>query len=200
MRVRPTLTSSTHQAIVLTQAEATRREMLRHVLATLAYRTQKALRGAPEGFETFSAGSGIRTPAELVRHMRGVIGYARTYFVGGAYRPEPLESFDAEVEEFHDTVSDLTAHLAAGTPLRDLTLEQLLQGPLSDAMTHAGQLALLRRLAGSPVESENFLFARVSAESLGSGQPAPAAPASPWMGRVVHTAWRLSAWLNRRRG
>ena len=180
--------------------DTTRREVLRHFLATLAYRTQKALRGAPEGFESFSAGSGTRTPEQLVRHMRGVIGYARTCFVGGVYRAEPQESFEGEVEAFHAIVADLSAHLAAGTPLRDLGLEQLLQGPLSDAMTHAGQLALLRRLAGSPVESENFLFAHVSADNLGSRQPSPAAPASPWMGRVVHAAWRLSSWLNRHRG
>lgn len=176
-----------------------RRELVRHFLAALAYRTQKALRGAPEGFAEFGAGAGTRTPRELVAHMAGVLGYAGTYYAGGVYRPDPLDSFREEVERFHGNVEALAAHLAAGTPLRGITLEQLLQGPLSDAMTHAGQLAFLRRLHGSPVESENFILAEVSARRLGSSQPLPAAPATRWMGTVVHTAWRLSAWLTRRR-
>ena len=184
------------------ETDSVKRDMLRHFLAALAYRTQKALRGAPDGFADFSAGAGTRTPRELVRHMRSVIGYSRTYFIGGLYQPHEMDSFAAEVEQFHAVVADVAAHLAAGTPLRDISMEQLLQGPFSDAMTHAGQLAILRRLAGSPVESENFIFARVSPDHLGSDQPLPAAPDSRWMGAAVHTAWRLSAWLTRltRRG
>ena len=64
--------------------------LLRHFLAALAYRTQKALRGAPASFATFQAGAEARTPIELVRHMTSVMGYARTFFIGGSYRPEPL--------------------------------------------------------------------------------------------------------------
>jgi hypothetical protein len=177
--------------------EAVRRDMVRHFVASIAYRTQKALRGAPEGFADFAAGNGARTPRELVRHMTGVIGYARTYFIGGVFRPHPLEGFQDEVERFHETLADLAAHLRAGTPLAQISLEQLLQGPLSDAMTHAGQLAMLRRLAGSPVASENFIFAVVSPDNLGPAQPLPAAPDNRWLGTLLHTAWRVSAWLNR---
>ena len=156
------------------------RRLLRHFLAALAYRTQKALRGAPPSFATFRAGDKVRTPHELVRHMTSVLGYARTFFTGGSYRPEPLPSFDAEVARFHEVVADLSAHLERGTPLQGITPEQLLQGPLADAMTHAGQLALLRRLSGSPVPPENFVFARISAENLGPDQPPPARPDKVW--------------------
>jgi hypothetical protein len=173
------------------------RRVLRHFLAALAYRTQKALRGAPPQFADFSAGAGTRTPRELVRHMASVLGYARTFFVGGVYQPQPLESFEAEIERFHDVVAELGAHLARGTPLQHLTHDQLLQGPFSDAMTHAGQLAMLRRLAGSPVPSENFLFAEISADRLGSDQPPPAAPDPRWMGTVVQWAWKLARWQAR---
>jgi hypothetical protein len=173
------------------------RALLRHFLASLAYRTQKALSGAPESFADFRAGSGARTPRELIRHMASVLGYARTFFIGGVFRAEPLESFEAEIERFHSVLSDLAAHLAVATPPRDITLEQLLQGPLSDAMTHAGQLALLRRQAGFPVPSENFLFADVSVDRLGSRQPEPAAPTPQWMGRLVDLAWKLSRWRQR---
>ena len=184
------------------EADAAKRDILRHFLAALAYRTQKALRGAPNGFADFQAGAGTRTPRELVRHMRSVIGYSRTYFIGGLYRPTEMDSFAEEVEQFHATLADVSAHLAAGTPLRDIPMEQLLQGPFSDAMTHAGQIAILRRLAGSPVESENFIFAHVSPDHLGSDQPLPAAPDSRWMDAALHAAWRVSAWLTRltRRG
>ena len=153
-----------------------KRHMLRHFLAALAYRTQKALRGAPDGFADFSAGSEVRTPVELVRHMASVLGYARTFFVGGSYWPDPLPTFNDEIERFHENLALLRDELEAGTPLAGITDERMLQGPFSDAMTHAGQLAMLRRLHGKPVRSENFIYADVKHENMTSNQPDPVAP------------------------
>ncbi len=125
-----------------------KRKMLRHFLAALAYRTQKALRGAPEDFGSFSIGEGVRTPAELLRHMTSVLGYSRTFFIGGTYRPEPLPSLGDEIVRFHELIEDIARLIETGEPFREgVTPERMLQGPFSDAMTHAGQLALLRRLA-----------------------------------------------------
>lgn len=157
-----------------------KRAMLRHFLAALAYRTQKALRGAPESFGAFQAGNQVRTPAELVRHMTSVLGYARTFFEGGRYWPEPLPDLGAEVNRFHDMIEDLSRHLVAGTALKGTTEERLLQGPFSDAMTHAGQLAMLRRLSGSPVPPENFVVAAVDPDNLGPDQPEPVSPDAVW--------------------
>ena len=153
-----------------------KRYMLRHFLGALAYRTQKALRGAPDDFATFDTGGGVRTPMELVRHMASVLGYARTFFVGGSYWPEPLDTFEEEIERFHENLSDLRNELDSGKPLIGTNEERMLQGPFSDAMTHAGQLAMLRRLHGQPVPSENFILADVSAENVSSKQPDPVAP------------------------
>ena len=155
---------------------------MQHLLAALAYRTQKALRDAPESFAGFSAGRQTRSPVEILRHMTSVLGYARTLFVGGSYprRPDPLPTFAAEIERFHETLDALSRELEAGTPLRGVSEEQLLQGPLADVMTHIGQLALLRRLAGAPVPPENFLFADVRADRLGADQPRPARPDEEW--------------------
>src|SRR5436190_759611 len=150
--------------------------MLMHFLGALAYRTQKALRGAPRKFADFQAGGGVRTPNELVRHMASVLGYARTFFVGGNYWPEPLETFEAEIDRFHEMLADLRKLLDDDTPLIGTTEERMLQGPFSDAMTHAGQLAMLRRLHGAPVPSENFILADVSAENVSANQPDPVAP------------------------
>ena len=180
-------------------ADDEKRALLRHFLAALAYRTQKAVRGAPEGFADFEAGAGSRTPRELVRHMTSVLGYARTFFVGGVFRAEPLATFEDEIERFHSVVADLGQRLAEGAPLNGLSPERLLQGPFADAMTHAGQIAMLRRLAGSPVESENFIFADVSVERLGPDQPPAVAPTPRWTGKLVHLAWRASNWTARRR-
>jgi hypothetical protein len=153
-----------------------KRLLLRHFLASLAYRTQKALRGAPESFPSFRAAPKVRTPHELISHMESVLGYARTFFVGGEYDPEPLSDFKAVVLRFHATIEDLAHDLEAGTPFRDITPERLLQGPFSDAMTHAGQLAMLRRLAGSPVPPENFVYADVGPDNPGPDQPLPVKP------------------------
>jgi hypothetical protein len=157
-----------------------KREMLRHFLAALAYRTQKALRGAPDGFAAFRAGNDVRTPHELICHMRSVLGYARTYFIGGVYdRPAP-DSFVADIERFHEMLSDLSSRLATDALLNGTTEEKLLQGPFSDAMTHAGQLAMLRRLYGDPVPPENFIVASIAAENVSSDQPEPASPDKVW--------------------
>jgi hypothetical protein len=160
------------------------RALLRHFLAALAYRSQKALRGAPAGFGDFQAGSQTRTPKELVRHMTSVLGYARTYFIGGHYRPEPLPDIDREVVRFHEMLADLGRHLSGGTPLSDTTPARLLQGPFADVMTHVGQLAMLRRLAGSPVPPENFILATVDPENLGPEQPPPVSPDEEWPERL----------------
>ena len=158
-----------------------KRKLLNHFLAALAYRTQKALRDAPGDFGSFRIGEGVRTPAELVRHMSSVLGYARTFFVGGHYRPEPLELFDEEIKRFHEMLGMLAQHLRNGDPLLDgMTEERLLQGPFSDAMTHAGQLALLRRLAGAPVPPENFIVAEIGEERLGPDQAKPVSPDRIW--------------------
>jgi len=157
-----------------------KRTLLKHFLAALAYRTQKALRDAPPDFGTFRAAAKVRTPHELIQHMDSVLGYARTFFVGGRYRAPVIPDFRAAVEHFHETLADVARHLESGTEFKNINAEQLLQGPFSDAMTHAGQLAMLRRLSGSPVPPENFVFAHISPLNLGPNQPLPAMPDKEW--------------------
>ena len=159
----------------------TKRKLLNHFLAALAYRTQKALRDAPDDFGSFRVLDGVRTPAELVRHMTSVLGYARTHFAGGRYWPEPLESLTEEVARFHEMLGMLAQHLRSEEPLLEgMSEERLLQGPFSDAMTHAGQLALLRRLAGAPVPPENFIVAEIEPDRLGPDQAKPQSPDRIW--------------------
>jgi hypothetical protein len=155
------------------------RRLLRHFLAAIAYRTQKALRDAQPDFADFRAAPKVRTPRELIRHMDGVLGYSRTFFIGGSYRPPLLPDFRETMAHFHETLASVATHVAAD-PFGEITPEQLLQGPFSDAMTHAGQLALLRRMAGGPVPSENFVFATITAENLGVEQALPVAPDKAW--------------------
>jgi hypothetical protein len=168
---------------VVSNARDARRDLLRHFLAALAYRTQKALRGAPPDFSDFDPGMRARHPREILRHMTSVLGYARTFFVGGTYRADPLDTLAAEEHRFHETLQELSALLKSETALRGIAEEQLLQGPLADAMTHAGQLALLRRLAGAPVPPENFVFAAISVDRLGPDQAAPLSPDEEWRER-----------------
>jgi hypothetical protein len=158
----------------------TKRKMLRHYLAALAYRAQKALRAAPDSFADFRAIPGVRTPHELVFHMTGVIGYARTFFIGGEWRPDKIPSFNDEVLRFHDVLEDLGRYLDSDAPLINTTPERMLQGPFSDAMTHAGQLIMLRRLYGSPVPPENFIMADIKPNNLGPDQPEPVSPDKKW--------------------
>lgn len=156
------------------------RSLLQHFLAAIAYRTQKALREAPPDFADFRAGTHVRTPHELLWHMTGVIGYARTMLHGGDFAPPRLPTFTEEVARFHATLSALRDDFADASLTATISDAQFLQGPLADAMTHAGQLALLRRLAGAPVPSENFIYAAVDAANVGEEQALPVAPDAWW--------------------
>ena len=137
-----------------------------------------------EDFGGFEAGNLTRTPKELVCHMTSVLGYARTVFRGGSSRPEPLPTLAGEVTRFHSMLGHLSEHLKAGDELLTATPEQLLQGPFSDAMTHAGQLAMLRRLHGSPVPPENFIAADIDSSNVSENQAEPQSPDSAWPERL----------------
>lgn len=156
------------------------RRLLQHFLAALAYRTQKAVRGAASDFGDFDAGNKVRTPHELMWHMTGLIGYARTMFRDGLFAPERLPTFDAEVQRFHATLSELLHDFANEKLTARITDQQFLQGPLADAMTHVGQLAMLRRLHGIPVPSENFIYAKIDTENVSARQAEPVAPDLNW--------------------
>jgi hypothetical protein len=156
------------------------RVLLQHFLAAIAYRTQKALRDAPSAFADFRAGPNIRTPHELVWHMTRVIGYARTMLRGGEFKPPAMDTFEGEVERFHTMLASLHSDLVDDSLEAKIADEQFLQGPLADVMTHAGQLAMLRRLAGVPIPPENFIYARIRTDNVSAQQPLPAAPDADW--------------------
>lgn len=158
------------------------RDLLAHFLAAIAYRTQKALRDAPPHYQDFVAGKNARTPVEILRHMTSVLGYARTLFLGGSYpfKPDPLPVFADDIRRFHEMIQSIGELLETDAPLREISHQQLLQGPLADVMTHVGQLALLRRLADAPVAPENFIYADIHAGRLGPDQAPPARPDEVW--------------------
>lgn len=138
--------------------------LLYHHLATLAYRAGSALRDAPPNFGSFSAGAGVRTPHQLLNHMTNLLWFTDQSLRGLAVQAKAeAPTFDEEVLRFDQMLQDLAELLAATALERAGLSERLLQGPLSDAMTHVGQLALLRRLAGSPVPPEDFFSADVGA-------------------------------------
>jgi hypothetical protein len=120
------------------------------------------------------------TPHELIIHMTSVLGYARTFFIGGTFPQPPITTWERDINNFHELLEDLGKKFDSDAPLLDTTEEKMLQGPLSDAMTHAGQLAILRRLAGSPVPPENFIKAAIRPDNLSSNQPDPVSPDKKW--------------------
>ncbi len=151
-----------------------KRELLRHALATVAYRAARALAGAPEGFANF-AGAG-RRPAEILAHMGDLIDWARTTAQGHMHwhASQPLP-WAQEQERFFASLRALDSLLASREPIH-APVERLLQGPVADALTHVGQLAMLRRLAGSPTRGENFYVAAISAGQVDAEQLEPIEP------------------------
>lgn len=137
--------------------------LIRHLVATLAYRTTKVIQDAPDNYPIFSAGSGVRTPVEILHHMSDLLLFALRALQPVEKVEVPVSDWETEVGRFYDTLTRLDEAMAQGSNPHTLTWEQLLQGPLSDAMTHAGQLTLLRRLAGHPVAGENYSRADIRA-------------------------------------
>ncbi|HJQ32146.1 MAG TPA: hypothetical protein VJ866_08205 [Pyrinomonadaceae bacterium] len=150
-----------------------KREMLRHTVATLAYRGGKAVRGEPEGFGAFAAGVGTRTPAEILAHVGDLLDWA-LWLARGEHRwhdSVPLP-WGEEVERFFKGLQAFDAYLASDAPL-GCAAEKLFQGPVADALTHVGQITLLRRMARAPVRGENYFKAEIVAGRVGAEQAAP---------------------------
>src|SRR5271170_5166720 len=149
------------------------RQLLRHTVATVAYRGGKALRGAPESFATFTLGDSPRTPAKILAHIGDLFDWALSMAKGEtAWRDSTPLPWDAEVARFFSTLQSFDDYLASAEPLRS-PAEGLFQGPIADALTHIGQLAMLRRLAGCPIKGENYFKAEIAAGRVGFEQAAP---------------------------
>ena len=146
---------------------------LRHALATLAYRASKALRGAPPEFASYRCSDTSRMPAEILAHMGDLMDWGLSMTVGKPawHDSKPLD-WDSEVRRFFDALNAWDQQLAAGeasaTPPG-----KLFQGPIADALTHTGQINLLRRMAGAPVRGESYNRAPIAEGQTGFEQPPP---------------------------
>lgn len=151
------------------------RDLLRHTLATLAYRGGKALRGAPPGFSDFRASEagGTRTPGQILAHLGDLLDWAVS-LAGGehVWKETPPGDWDRDVERFFAGLERFDRALASPGPL-GRPPEKLFQGPIADALAHVGQIALLRRMAGAPIRGENYFKADIQAGRVGSDQSAP---------------------------
>ncbi len=155
--------------------------MVRHFLAALAYRFHKAVESAPENYPGIDAGHGIRPPLDIVEHVNGVLGYGKKMLETGGipdgyWHDVPTLDWQGQIALVHETLQGIDDLLASQGPFPNQRLERLLQGPLADSMTHVGQLAMLRRVAGSSVAAENFYEADIRAGRVGQDQPAPVSP------------------------
>lgn len=150
-----------------------RRDLLRHTLATLAYRGGKAVRGLPAEAATFRAAVGTRTPLEILAHIGDLLAWALTLARGSqAWHTATPLPWEQEQARFFDGLRALDALLAGAEPLA-CPVEKLFQGPIADALTHVGQIALLRRLAGVAVRAENYFRADVQIGRVGAEQTTP---------------------------
>lgn len=151
------------------------RQLLRHTIATLAYRGGKALRGAPESFAEFRVAPATRTPAQILAHIGDLLDWALSLAQGKqAWHDSAALPWAEGVNRFFAALTTLDAYLASNSPLGG-PLEKIFQGPIADALTHVGQIAMLRGLAGSPVRGENYLRAAITAGRVGANQPPPKA-------------------------
>lgn len=150
-----------------------KRELLRHVVATIAYRGGKALRDAPEGFGGFRAAPGSRSALEILDHLGDLFEWGTELAAReGAWREVKSADWETARERFFAGLQKLDAALSGPDELRS-SEEKIFQGPLADSLTHIGQIAMLRRLASAPVRGENYARAEIAAGRVGAEQAAP---------------------------
>ena len=150
-----------------------KREMLRHTVATLAYRGAKAVRDAPDSFASFKASPTTRTPAEILAHIGDLLDWALSIAQGSEtwHNSEPLP-WPEEIARFHTALARFDDYLASDGEL-EASCERMFQGPIADALTHVGQLTMLRRVAGDPMKGENYSRAKIEAGRVGADQQKP---------------------------
>ncbi len=149
-------------------------ELLRHTLATLAYRASRALDGAPDSFAGF-AGAG-RMPVQILAHMGDLLDWALTAAVGKErWRAAQPQQWKQEKQRFFESLQALDSFLATGGELK-APIDRLMQGPILDVVGHVAQLSMLRRLSGTPTKGENFYVAAVVIGQVGADQPAAVQP------------------------
>jgi hypothetical protein len=148
---------------------------IRHALATLAYRLGKALRGTPAEFRDFRATEGVRTPGEILAHIGDLMDWTLAQVEGRKtwHDSVPL-AWEQEIARFFRAIEALDQRIAADG-LGAASAEKLFQGPIADALTHTGQMALLRRMAGIAVRPENYVAADIAAGRVGPEQAPPRA-------------------------
>jgi hypothetical protein len=154
-------------------SQDTARQLLRHTVATLAYRGGKAIRGVPDSFAEFSSGEKGRTPARILAHMGDLMDWALSIAKGKQewHDSTPLP-WAQEAARFHKGLQALDDYLASSEPLA-VPPEKLFQGAIADALTHTGQINMLRRMAGCPIRGENYYRADIASGRVGADQAAP---------------------------
>ena len=150
-----------------------KRELLRHTVATVAYRGGKAVRNSPAGFADFEAGEGVRTPGQILAHVGDLFDWALSIAMGEQkwHDSKPLP-WEQEVQRFFAAIKKFDDYLASGQPIH-APVEKLFQGPVADALTHVGQIAVLRRLGSAPVMGENYYVAEIETGRVGADQNKP---------------------------
>jgi hypothetical protein len=147
--------------------------LLRHTLATLAYRGGKATRGAPESFSSFKAAESSRTAGQILAHIGDLMDWGLSLAVGQQkWQDSPPQTWEQDTARFHAALAAFDAYLGSGKPVAAPD-EQLFQGPVADALTHVGQINLLRRLADVPIKAENYFRADIQTGRVGAEQTAP---------------------------
>lgn len=150
-----------------------RRALLRHTLATLAYRGAKAFRDAPPGFSDFRAAPGSRSAGEILAHIGDLLDWGLALAQGQhQWQESAVRPWGEGVARFHTALERFDTALASGDGL-GFSAEQLFQGPIADAFTHVGQIAMLRRLASAPVRAENYARAEIVAGRVSGAQSGP---------------------------
>ena len=150
-----------------------KREFLRHTLATLAYRGGKALRETSPEFCVFQVAEGSRNPVEILSHLSDLLDWALSMAQGNPrWQESELLIWEEGLCRFYNSLQSFDKYLASSEPLA-VSAESLFQGPIADALTHVGQIAYLRRLAGCPVKGENYAKADIAAGRVGVEQAAP---------------------------
>lgn len=135
------------------------------LLDGLGYRFQWATEGLTAEDAAFTPGQGCMTIGELAEHVWGLVNWVHISMLGEGLGESPAPDIETGRRQICRMLYALRTYVSAidqeslfAIEINGLPFWHIVNGPLSDALTHTGQIALLRRLNGNPVPKHNVFL------------------------------------------
>lgn len=139
--------------------------VMQRLLDGLGFRFYWATEGLRVEDYSFRPADDVMSIRELVKHIWGLVNWVRISVQGEPHRrPMEIVSVRSDIlemlHELRTAVSEMNDDELSEVTIEGNPLWNIINGPVSDALTHVGQINSFRRLNGNPVPRANVFLGR----------------------------------------